>query len=159
MASLKKHNERYRFKQTLTIDTNAYTANDIVGGLLTIPSGPGTLRVAKLTDADSEGAALDLFLFHTLPTISSMVDDAAFAATSANALNFLERRIRFEAANYVTIASADDYCFGTDNLSPNLAIECDPTDGENMYGLLVCVGTPTYTAATDLYLDLMFWQD
>ena len=159
MSSLKKHNTHYRYALTLTIDDDAYTANDVLHGLITIPCGPGTLRSAKITDADSEGAALDLYLFHTLPTITDMDDDAAFAATAANALNLLEQRLRFEAARYVTVASTDDYCFATLDSDAQLAVECHPTDGLNMYGLLVCVGTPTYTAATDLRLELLFWLD
>lgn len=158
MPNLKTHNTHYRFKLNLTIDDDAYTANDVLHGLITIPCGPGTLRAAKIVDADSEGAALDLYLFYETPGLVA-ADDAAFAATAANALTVLENRVRFEAANYVTVASADDYCFGTVNSNPSLGVECHPTDGLNMYAYLVCVGTPTYAAATDLTLELLFWQD
>lgn len=156
--SLKKHNSHYRYSQVLTVDTNAYTANDVVGGLLTIPTGGGgILRKAKITDADAENAALDLYLFHTVPSVTAIADDAAFTVTAPNALYMLEERIRFEAANYVTVSSADSYCFGTVSSSKNLAVDCHPADGANLYAYLVCTGTPAYTAATDLRLELLFW--
>jgi hypothetical protein len=157
MSSLKVHNTHYRYTQTLTITAGAYSANDVVGGLITIPCGPGTLRKAKIVDADSEGAALDLYLFYATPDLEA-ADNEAFAATVAD-LTLLEERIRFEAANYVTVASADDYCMGTLNSTTSLGVECRPTDGVYMYAYLVCTGTPTYTATTDLTLELLFWQD
>lgn len=160
--SLKVHNTHKRISITPTITAGAYSANDVVGGLLTIPCGPGTLRKTKLVDKDSEGAELYLFLFHTIPTLP-VSDNGAFAATGPNALNMLESRIHFDDDNYVTIASTDDYCFGImpgDAMkNQSLAIECAPADGLNMYGYLVCVGTPTYAAVDDLLLELLFWSD
>lgn len=142
-----------------TVDTSAYSAGEVVGGLLTIPIGAngGILRKVKLTDADSEGAALALYLFHSLPT--AFDDTDAFAPTIDD-LNSLIARVDFAADNYATVNSLD-YVFATEDADGTVAltgIDCPTLDG-NLYAYLVAVGTPTYAAADDLALEFVFWRN
>jgi hypothetical protein len=133
----------------LTVDTNAYSANDVVGGLLTFdvssPSGCGVLNKILLTDADNEGAALDIYVFSSAPT--TIADDAAAAFVIAD-LKKLVCKIEVAAADYESVNSLK-FCIKEDiNATYQLG-----TAG-NLYAYVVCTATPTYTAATDLSLTL-----
>jgi hypothetical protein len=126
----------------------AYTANDVVGGLLTFTLGGaiggGILNSILLVDDDSEGAALDLYLFNAAPT--TIADDAAFAPVVAD-LKKLITKISIVAGDYVTV-NGNDFA-----LKETMNHIFSAVNGL-IYGYLVCTGTPTYTAATDLYLEL-----
>jgi hypothetical protein len=131
----------------LTLDTNAYSANDVLGGLLTFAlashaSGGGILGNIRINDADAENAAMKLFLFNALPA-TTIADDAAYAISAADqALCFYEW----------TIAAAD-WQTNTDGWvhdKPNCIFAADG----DLYGYLVATATPTYTAATDLQITI-----
>jgi len=133
-----------------TITLVAYTANDVVGGLLTFTlprhaAGGGILGNIRLNDADAENAAMKLFLFNAVPA-TTIADAAAFVITAADqALCFYEQAI-----------AAADWATDTDGwvkYKPNVIFAADGA----IYGYLVCVATPTYTAATDLSISLDVW--
>lgn len=142
-----------------TIDTNAYSAGDVVGGLLTIPVGPNgaTLRQVKLIDLDNEGAELSLYLFRSTPT--AILDDAAFASnmTGADIRKLIDEPLVFAAADYNTINSLKYQIKGGQVDGTGLGIEVRPTDG-NIYAYAVCTGTPTYAALT-LFWQFTFWRN
>lgn len=145
----------------MAVDTSAYADGDVVGGLLQFSLGTAVisgviLNGAKLIDDDSEGAALRLYLFARTSTadsatstaVSSIADNAAFAPTIGD-LKKLVAVIDF--STYVTVNS-NDYAFGSITPGSNRTIASN--DGK-LYGYLVTNGsTPTYTAATDLMLQL-----
>src|SRR5574343_384011 len=94
------------------ITAGAYSANDVVGGLLTFQLAPeapagvnpasGFVRVVTISDDDNEKAALELHLFREAPTV--IADNAAFAPTFAD----LKKRVGsvvIAAGDYVTINS------------------------------------------------------
>ena len=143
----------------LTVDTNAYTANDVVGGLLTFnvanAGGGGLIRWASVVDDDNEKAELTLYLFDQAPT--AIADDAAFAPAIADLKKYIGK-ILFEAADYQTINGNAVAMLGHGVSTDFLNIDFNTVDG-NIYGYLVCTGTPTYTAATDLTLRLGVWLD
>lgn len=90
-----------------TLDTDAYTANDVMGGLLQfdvsgLSINGGIINQAVLIDEDSITLGLKLYLFDALP--STIADDAAFAPTIAD-LNKLVAVIAF--ATFTTINSMD----------------------------------------------------
>lgn len=134
----------------LTISTLIYAANDVVGGLLTIPinittrSG-GVIRAAHLADDDNEQAGLKLYLYDALP--STIADQAAFAPTIAD----LQKQI-----GRVAIAAGDYVSVGGNAVAHKEAVDIEFTAPEgNVYGYLVCDATPTYTNAADLHLRLL----
>ena len=131
---------------TVTPDTDAYTAGDVVGGLLTFPvmgrnMDGGILQSAVIIDQDSVAAEMTLYLFDAEP--STIADDAAFAPTVAD-LNKLIRVVTFAAADYVTVNSLD-------------YLVVDDINGvlpkNQVYGYLVCGATPTFT--NDITIRLM----
>lgn len=136
---------------TPTITAGAYTALDVVGGLLTFnvssPSGVGILNKLVIADDDDEKAVLTLYLFNAAP--STIADNASTTGALLIAdLKKLVCTISIAAADYKTINS-NAYAVKEDINNVYKA------DGKgNLYGYLVCTATPTYTAATDLTLTL-----
>ena len=131
-------------------DGAAYTANDVVGGLLTfsldgaVVNG-GILNSAYFVDDDNEGAELDLYLFSAAPT--AIADDAAFAPSAAD-LQKMFAVINVETTDYLTVNSLK-YAYKKDI---NQIIKSD--GGQKIYGYLVAVGTPTYAAAKTILIRL-----
>lgn len=134
---------------TPTIDDDAYSANDVVGGLLTFnvtsSSGCGIINALRIADDDDEKAALTLYLFNDVPT--TIADDAAFAPAIAD-LKKLIAKIEIAADDYTTVNS-NAYA-----LIQDLNEVYKAAGTGNLYGYLVCTATPTYTAATNLTLTL-----
>jgi len=138
--------------KVLPISTSAYTAGDVVGGLITFDvansMGSGYLESVRIVDDDAEKAELTLYLFRAAP--SSIADAAPFAPTVAD-LKLMIGKIVFYAADYATLnlnATAEKH-FGIDDIFFEFT-----TDSGNIFGYLVCTATPTYTAVTDLSVIL-----
>lgn len=134
---------------TITVDTDAYTAGDVVGGLLTMPikaaAGGGILNSVLLVDGDGVGADLTLYVFRAAPT--SFADDAAFAPTAADlqALVAIVKLGTSTSINSTSVYHVPDV---------NQAFRADA-----LYGYLVAAGTPTYTNADALSLRLSVVSD
>lgn len=131
-----------------TVTLAAYTANDVVGGLLTfsVATGPrrGVIRQLLLVDEDSQAETYTLYLFSDTPT--TIADADAFAPTIAD-LRKLIGTVAIASASYVTVNSLDYI-----NI---LAIDLEFfTSSGNIYGYLVATDTPDYTNADTLYLRL-----
>lgn len=134
---------------TVTVATSAYTAGDVVGGLLTFdvhsPSGCGLITSVRITDAANQSEPYTLYLFDSVP--STIADDAAAALTIAD----LKKCVAMVAI------AADDY---TTVNSLAIAIVDDLNDAYRaagtgkLYGYLVAGETPDYSAATDLAVRL-----
>lgn len=136
---------------TPTVTAGAYSAADVVGGLLTFsgafgPSGVGILNRVRVVDDANQKAVLTLYLFNDAP--STIADNAAFAPVVADLKKLVAK---------VAIA-ADDY---TELNSNAVALIDDINDtvldagGKGaLYGYLVCTATPTYAATTDVQVQL-----
>lgn len=124
-------------------NADAYTANDIVGGLLTFslpsPSGCGILQWLKVTDEDNEGAALDVYIFNDVP--STIADDAAGALVIGD-LDKLITKVEIAAADYEAVNSLKFVIKDEGSEGLNRAYSTD-TKG-NLYAYIICTGTPTY---------------
>jgi hypothetical protein len=129
----------------------AYTANDVVGALLTFTFSSAAERNVEvnrliLIDHDKENAEFWLWLFDASPTAPARTDAAAFEPVAADLLKVVGK-IHIETTDY------------TDSASDSVAIKeldfpAQSAAGLAVYGVLVCVGTPTYTAADDLVLSI-----
>lgn len=132
----------------LTIATTAYTAGDVVGGLLSfdVSSAPegGILNRVTITDAANQKEPYVLWLFNAAPT--TIADDAAFAPAIAD-LKKVVGTITIAAADYVTVNSLAI-------AQVNLVNQQFPANTGTLYGYLVATDTPDYAAATDLWLAL-----
>lgn len=159
-----EYNDSREFDIALTITAGAYSANDVVGGLITIPvatssdaqhqikrgfpSGVrGIVRRLIVHDDDNERAAMKLHLFKSAP--ATIADNAAFAPTFAD----LQKRI-----GQIDVATADYSTINSNAqaIEDDLALDFTTLDG-NLYAYLVCNATPTYTATTDLSLSINVW--
>lgn len=144
---------------TVTIPKNAdgtadaYTANDVVGGLLTFsltsPSGSGILNALKITDEDNEGAALDVYIFDEVP--STIADDAA-GALAIGDLDKLVCKVSIAAGDYVTVNSLKYVIKDEASEGLNRAYELDSKG--NLYAYVICTGTPTYANAKAIKMTL-----
>jgi hypothetical protein len=132
-----------------TVTAGAYSAADVVGGLLTFsvtsPSGCGVINKLVIADDEDEKAAGSLYLFNAAPT--TIADNAAGALVIAD-LKKIVTVIAIAADDYVTI-NGNAYAV-IDDIN-----DVYKADGKgNLYGYFITSGTPTYGAATDLTLTL-----
>ncbi|MBE0410668.1 MAG: hypothetical protein IBX69_13140 [Anaerolineales bacterium] len=132
---------------SISPSTSAYHANDVIGGLLeldNVPSASGGLLIQaiSLVDDDNEGAELTVHIFDRKPSV--IADHAAFTPSFAD----LQKRV-----SKVSIASTD---YETIN-SLKIVDKDDVNDlagNTQLWLYLVCVGTPTYTANTSIFVRL-----
>ncbi|QPC81065.1 hypothetical protein G4Y79_15280 [Phototrophicus methaneseepsis] len=147
------YNQTRHLQVTPPIDTNAYTANDVVGGLLTFGNlesgGGGTIRSAYIVDTHSEGADLTLYLFRSKP--STINDDAAFAPT-ADDLKKLVAIVAFAGSDFVTLNSMDWQ-------RKLLDVSFEAGDENALYGYLVDGTGGTWAAANNLTIGVDVWAD
>jgi hypothetical protein len=136
-----------------TITTSAYSANDIVGGLMTFnvssPSNCGILNRIKITDADNEGAVFDLYIFNAAPTAIANGDAAQLLIAD---LDKLVCKVEVAAADYKTVNSLKFAI--KDEVSEGVNVSYNADTSGNLYMYAVCTGTPTYAAATNLKFTL-----
>jgi len=149
--------ENLTYKVTVqhTVALTAYTAGDVVGGLITIPvdspGGGGRITDIYLTDAADQTEPYTIYLFDKRPT--AIADDAAWP--TGLLIGDLDKLIHSEsllAAHYSSINS-----LGWAHIA-DLEIDFQITDG-NLYAYYVAVATPDYAAVTDIkthYMMLVF---
>lgn len=136
----------------ITVGTDAYTANDVVGGLLTftMPAGvdSGYLIAAKVTDANQASAALTIYIFEEEPT--TIADDAQEALVIAD----LEDKLvgTFTVSAYNSTVGSLDYAFAKPDTVD--VIPFTASGAGFFYAYIVDTGGATFTAATDLALRL-----
>ena len=128
---------------TPTIGAAAFSANDVVGGKLTIPgavrvaAGKGKITGLKLVDASKQNADLLVFIFKT-DLAGTYADNAAEAVTAADWLKWIGT-IKVLSTDYEQMANASlaDLAF---------EIPVEASSGTSLYALIVTTGTPTYGA-------------
>jgi hypothetical protein len=138
-----------RWVKRPTVTAGAYSANDVVGGLLEfdIPrNGAGFIRGVAISADDGETMACKLHLFVSKPT--TFADNAAFAPTFEDLVNRFAQ-ISVAAADYSTVNSNTQAIVST-NTSLDFEFSAQPM----IYGYLVCDATPTFAATTDLAITL-----
>lgn len=138
----------------LAVGTDAYTAGDVVGGLITFdvdsPGNGGYVSRVKIVDDADQKEAYKLYVFDEVP--STIADDAAFAPTVAD-LKKLINVIAIAAADYTTI---NGNAYAIKSLGADI-VDFKTVSGENLYAYLVCDDTPDYAAATDLTIEIQAW--
>ena len=136
---------RYKVTPTVTA-SSAYTANDVVGGLLTF-SGLRNGTLQAITICDNGGDAVDylLVLFESAPT--SIADHATFDIADAD----LSKIIYQDSLT----SSSESQAF-TDNSYHYLYGLSVPiwSAGGTVYGFLITTSTPTYAATSDITVTL-----
>jgi hypothetical protein len=153
MSNSKVGPSGFDYAQTLATTNGAYSANDIVGGLLTFPiisnSGPPTVAMVTGVQIGIKAAVtstLTLLLFSSIPTNGgSVADNAALALAGTDMLKLVKA---------IPVTTLFD-C-GTPNAysADALNIPVRPEDGTNLYGLLIDGTGFTLTSTTDVTVRL-----
>lgn len=142
----------------ITVDPNAYTAGDVIGGLLScdVPQikGGGYIAWARLVD-DGDQSAKSYYLHCFSAQPSTIADDAAFAPTEADKLKRFTT-LKIDSANTLqdgadasTAASGQDYKVSEYLMFP-------PLDNGKMYFYLEDINASAPGNAADFTLDVCF---
>lgn len=135
-----------------TVDTNAYAANDVVGGIITVPLGrfnQGFVVNSMAVFGNTQTPALTFKLFDSLPT-ATYTDNAAYAPSAADLLNDIGTTLSVAAADYATenslrIARVQDI---------NRVITMRQQGSQNLYMVLVAGNAFTFTTTSSLQIRL-----
>jgi hypothetical protein len=139
-----------------TITAGAYSAGDVVGGLLTFDAGLTVstnliLHRLIIGDADNEKAAFDVWFFNAAPT--TIADNAAFSTIS-------DAEIRDTCFAHMAVATSDYTTAGSNALGEvNVNKEIKTDASGKFYAYVVCSGTPTYGTTGDLRFTVAIWPD
>jgi hypothetical protein len=142
---------------TPTITAGAYSANDVIGGLMTFQfknmNSGGMVGSIRIRDNGAVGPAMVLYVFREAPTTTA--DNAAFSLLDADSDKLMgiitvPTWIDFTAFKWVACSGHDDTTSREiDFRTPNGAV----------YIYAKVTGTPTMTATTDLRFDVTMWGD
>jgi len=137
-----------------TVTAGAYSAGDVVGGLLTFANASrvagegGVIKNIMIIDDAGQDAEMELWLFEA--TVSGIADNAAFAPPEA------------DLRSLVAIISTGDgswFACGTPSVARVEASQRYETVGTSLYGYLVTRGTPTFVATDDVTTIISILQD
>jgi hypothetical protein len=143
--------ERLQYaKVTPTITSgSAYATGNAIGGLLTFPGianrGFSAVYSVTIIDKSGQNPACDLILFSQ--TFTPTADKSAIAISAADSLNCLGN---------VKIATGDWSSMGTPGvaLKTQLFFAAVGDVDNNIYGQLICRGTPTFTSTSDITIKI-----
>ena len=142
---------------TPTVTAGAYSANDIVGGEMTISSACRAatteviLQSVSVSDLAMQNVALQIFFFQSNPA-GTYTDNAELDVTDAD----------LQACLGVVEIAASDWINAKDNsfvTKANLGIPMVPTSGSDLWAICKTTGTPTYAGTTDLEFHFGFLRD
>lgn len=136
---------------TPVIDTSLYATGDAVHtndllftGFARVSGGGGVFRKLTIIDKDLESAALELWLFSAAISATHTANGAWNAADA-------------DLANVVAVIPSGPYfasSAGSVSVNASLDLRFRCVGGSSLWGALVVRGAPTYTAATDLTIQL-----
>lgn len=140
----------------LTVTAAAYSAGNVVGGLITLTGAVGgsattaLLHKVTLMAKSAQSGQFDVIFFHSNPTNSTFTDKTAL---SVNVLDF----DKITAVVHVT----DWTNLGTPSIgvASNLAISVRGVNSQTMYAVVVARGTPTFASTSDVTANFVFIQD
>ena len=138
--------------------SSAYTAGNLVGGLMTFTNcfatglTSGVLQSIVIRARSVQSATFKLYIFSQQPTNTTWTDK-----TAPN-INVLDLPFLID----IFLFAAPDSGLGTmtiytqDGLGKSIA---NTANGQNLWGLLVTTGTPTFASASDISVTLGLLQD
>lgn len=151
-----RYGRTHKINVTPTITGGAYSAADVVGGLIrfdTLATGGDIIQV-NIYDKDNEKAAGRLWFFDERP--APVTDNAAFAIADAEL---------YKIIGWLDVAAADYNSIGsTGAVAPIPVTNSDDFKalaytGRDVYMYFVCTATPTYAATNDLVFSLIVWPN
>jgi len=147
-----------RFDATLTTSTGIYAAGDVIGAAFQlkmasrIMGAGGMVRSVILTDLDNLKSAVDIVLFNAAPTSSDVVDNAKYDLADTDLPLYL---------GHISVLGSDYISFNDNAVGIK---ECElpyvsAYESGDIYALVICQGTPTYTTNSSLAVSLIVQQD
>lgn len=140
---------------TVTVDTSANSAGDVLGSKLTLTSaarvsgGTAILDSILIREKGSQGAVLDILIFGQDPSNGTYTTNGAFTANDTD-MGYLVARIHVAAADYVATGGYTTASLG------GLGRVVTATGSANLYAVIVTSGTPTYSATSSLAVKFGF---
>jgi len=139
---------------TPTVGTDAYTAGDVVGGLMSFQfTGhhpfDGIIRSVRLVDDYAQSEEYTLYIFNQKP--STIADDAAFAPTEADLLK-LVTTVAVATGDWAEINSNDWALLG-EHEDTAMGVYVHSYNGY-LYMYAQAADTPDYNAADDLTITM-----
>jgi hypothetical protein len=136
---------RYKVTPTVTA-SSAYTANDVIGGLLTF-SGlrNGTLQSITVCDGAAQAVDYLLVLFESAPISIADADEFDFGDLDLTKIIYQDS-LTSASNRQAFIDNSYHYLYG---LSVPIWSE-----GGTVYGYLITTDTPTYAATSDITVTL-----
>jgi hypothetical protein len=149
---------------TPTITAGAYSANDLVGGkisltpaarLVSLPSNiipTATIINVILTDKSTQASNTDVIFWSADPSATTFTDNAALTVADADLLNI----IGIVTVNSWTTFAANSV--GTTTSAVTFPYQL-ASEASTLYASLITRGTPTYASTSDLTLRVqMYWD-
>lgn len=144
---------------TVTVDTAAYTAQDNIGGKLTLSNamrvdgGTGILQSILVTDNSDQKPALEIVIFNSDPTASTITDNTPISIASGD-MGKVIRRVTVTQSDYVNVGGkyiAD--------INPGSRLLQSVSGSKDLYAALVATGTPDFVNTTDLNIKFGIMRD
>lgn len=148
---------------TPAVDTSAYATGEVVGGLLTFTdavrptTGAGILIAAGISDKSAQAQDLELVIFESSPSASTLTDQAAFDPADADISKIVA---------VISFGSGSRFAFSDNGFKyvgslayPVRARDASGLVSGTLYGVLVSRGTPTFAAASDVSVRIMVTSD
>jgi hypothetical protein len=140
----------------ITGSTSAYSAGDVVGGVLTFSNalnglGQAVIQSLTLRSKSVQTAGFKLYVFSANPSNTTWTDNAAPSLNAADLPSLLgvySLTTADSGLGTMTIYNLDGIgkTVEVNDLSVN-------TPARDLYGVIVTTGTPTLTTATDLTVN------
>ena len=140
--------------QTPTITVGAYSANDALGGLLTLANAAratglgGVVKDMLICDNAGQDAEIELWLFNE--TFTAMGDNAAWAPSEAD----LRKVVAI-----ISTGGGAWFAAGTSSVARVEVSQRYDCVGTSLFGQLVTRGTPTYAATDNVTVSVGLLQD
>jgi len=141
---------------SITVDTDAYTPGDCVGGKITltdamrVSGGSGVLQSLTVIDASNTKPYLEVLIFNDDPTAATLTDQAAIALSTD--VSKVIHRIPIYTSDYTTVA-------GVAMADINISKVVEAVGSKNLYLAIAATGAHDFVAATDLKMSFGFLQD
>lgn len=137
---------------SITTSAGAYSANDQVGSVITLPSvvryekssgiGTAILTSIVVVDQAAQTSAMDIFFFNASPTVASS-DNAA--------LNISDAEMTSKCIGYASVSTFSTTSANSVGAATNLNLPVwTAADSSSIYAIIKTTGTPTYGSGTGI---------
>ena len=143
-----------------TVTAAAYSSGNAVGGKITFPTMTnrpgygGIIQTVIVRDKAGQNVNYDLILFDADPSNTTVTDKAAVAVNTAD----LSKIIGVVQLSGIVLGAASTMGVLTAS-GVGLAYRINSTTGQDLYGILVTRGAPTYASASDVSVDVIAMPD